>query len=250
MIRIAVVAATAVLFCCATASADPPKYVLSNHPSQDGRCIGDNGIDDLDRSEPACLAQIGELARCVGPGLQLKFRNGLTRVYANEDAKCRSDEAKGCVKYQLTRYFPNHDLLLIEVDHWEGASWLLVRADTGNVSEVISLPHYSPGKRWLVSVVSSTGPSGAPDGIDVVPAANDPALREWHYRVPGNDSWLCEFAGWDGDDRLKLLATSAGTSTKVGPLWSSGATEAGILRGQGRRRGANDPGGYCLNPIA
>jgi hypothetical protein len=43
---------------------------------------------------------------------------------------------------------------------------------------------------------------------------NDPSLREWHYRIPDDDQWLYEFASWDGDDRVKLLATSTGTPTK------------------------------------
>ena len=214
MIRVSTAVATAILFGCATALAEPPKYSLSDHPSQDGRCTGDDGVGDVDRSERACLEQIGDLAQRVGPWLRLKFRNELTRVYLNEDAKCQSNEAEGCVKYQLTGYFPNHDLLLIEVDYWEGASWLLVRIDTGNVSEVVSPPHYSPGKRWLVSVASGLGPSGPPDGIDIVPTVTDPSLKEWHYRVPDDDQWLYKFAGWDGDDRVKLLATSAGSPTK------------------------------------
>lgn len=213
MTRVTIAATTAVLFSCAAALADPPKDSLSDHPSQDGRCIGDDGVGDLDRSERACLEQIGELAQRVGPGLQLKFRNELTRVYFNEDAKCQSDEAKGCVKYQLTGYFPKHDLLLIEVDYWEGVSWLLVHADTGKASAVVAPPHYSPGQRWLVSVALSIGPSGPPNGIDIVPATSDPSLKEWHYRVPDYDQWLYEFAGWDGDDRVKLLATSTGTPT-------------------------------------
>jgi hypothetical protein len=193
-----------------TAYAASP-YSFSDHPSQDGRCIGDRGVGDLDRSEKACLEQIDKMAQRVGPGLQLKFRNGLTRVYVNEDAKCQSNEAKGCVKYQLTGYFPNHDLLLIEVDYWEGTSWLLVHADTGNVSKIVSPPHCWPSERWLVSVASSIGPSGPPDGIDFIPVASDASLKEWHYRVPDDDQWLYEFVGWDGDDRVKLLATSTGT---------------------------------------
>jgi len=213
MIRVVIVATTVVFFPCATAFADPPKYSLSDHPSQDGRCIGDKGVGDLDRSEQACLEQIGELAQRVGPGLQLKFRNGLTRVYFNEDAKCQSDEAKGCVKYQLTGFFSKHDLLLIEVDYWEGGSWLLVHADTGKASEIVAPPHYSPRKRWLVSVASGIGPAGSPDGIDIVPATSDPSLKEWQYCVPDDDQRLYEFAGWDGDDRVKLLVTSTGTPT-------------------------------------
>jgi hypothetical protein len=214
--RVSATATAAMLFWCATAAAAPPKYSLSDHPSQDGRCIGDRGSGDLDRSERVCLEQTKGLAKRAGPALQLKFRNGLTRVYVNEDAKCQSDGAKGCVKYQITGYFPDHDLLLIEVDHWEGASWLLVHAETGSVSTVVSPPHYSPDKRWLVSVASSIGPSGPPDGIDVLPTTNDPSLKEWHYRVPDDDQWRYEFAGWDGGDRVKLLTTSTGTPVKNG----------------------------------
>jgi hypothetical protein len=214
---IAIGAAT--LFLSGMAAADPPKYSLSDHPSQDGRCIGDTGVGDLDRSEPACLDQVGELARRVGPGLQLKFRNGLTRIFVDEDAKCQTHEAEGCVKYRLTGYFPEHDLLLIEVGYWEGGSWLLVRADSGKTSEIVAPPHYSPSKRWLASVASSIGPSGPPDGIDIVPATSDPSLKEWHYRTPDDDPRLYEFAGWDGDDRVKLLLTST-----VAPTQRAGAS--------------------------
>jgi hypothetical protein len=213
MIRVAIAATTAFLS-CATALADPPKYSLSDHPSQDGRCIGDKGVGDLDRSERACLEQVSKLARRVGPGLQLKLRNGETKVYINEDAKCQSDEAEGCIKYQLTGYFPKHDLLLIEVDYWEGVSWLLLYADTGKVSEIVAPPHYSPSARWLVSVASSIGPSGPPNGIDIVPSVSDPSLKEWHYRVPDDDDWLYELASWDGDDHVNLLATSTGALAK------------------------------------
>src|SRR5579871_95541 len=183
MTHAAIVATTALLLSLATASAAPPKFSLSDHPSQDGRCIGDTGVGDLDRSERACLKQVGTLAQRVGPRLELRFRNGLTRVYLNEEAKCQSTEAEGCVKYQLTGYFPEHDLLLIEVSRWEGVEWLLVRAYTGNASEIVAPPHYSPGKRWLVSVASTIGDAGPTNGIDIVPATSDPARKEWHYRV-------------------------------------------------------------------
>ncbi|MBR0835902.1 hypothetical protein JQ612_22190 [Bradyrhizobium manausense] len=182
-------------------------YSFSDHPSQDGRCIDDHGVGDIDRSERACLEQVGEFAKRVGPGLQLKFRNGKTRIYLNEEAKCRSGDADGCLKYQLTGYFPEHDLVLIEVDYWEGASWLLVRIATGDVVEIVAPPHYSPDRRWLASVASSVGPAGPPNGMDVVPAS-DPSLKEWHYRVPDDGQWLYEFAGFEGSARIKLLVSS------------------------------------------
>jgi hypothetical protein len=218
--------AAAILVSCAAAAADPSAHSLSDHPSRDGRCTGDNGVGDLDRSERSCLRQVGELAQRRGYELQLKFRNGATRVYIDEDAKCHSDGAAGCVRYRLTGYFPEHDLLLIEVDRWEGGHWLLVHADTGKTSNIVAPPHYSPSKRWLVSVASSIGPAGPPNGIDIVPSSSDPAFAEWHYRVPDEDDRLYEFAGWDGDDRVKLTVTSAGAQPRQAVAsvdWRAGA---------------------------
>lgn len=205
--RLSTATTVAFLLFDATASAGVP-YSFSDHPSQDGRCAGDKGVGEIDRSETACLAQVGDLARRIGHGLQLKFRNGKTRIYLNEEAKCQSDDADGCVKYQLTGYFPEHDLILMEVDYWEGASWLLVRADTGENIAIVAPPHYSPDRRSLVSVASSVGPAGSPNGMDIVPSTPSPALKEWHYRTPDNGQWLYEFAGWEGNTRVKLVASS------------------------------------------
>lgn len=207
LIRLAIATAAASLLIDASVIAGTP-YSFSDHPSQDGRCIGDQGVGEIDRSEKSCLSQVGELAQRVGPGLQLKLRNGKTRIYLNEEAKCQSEDADGCVKYQLTGYFPEHDLILIEVDYWEGASWLLVRADTGDGIAIVAPPHYSPDRRWLVSVASSVGPAGPPNGMDIVPSISNPSLKQWHYRTPDDGQWLYEFAGWEGNTRVKLLASS------------------------------------------
>ncbi|MCG2666144.1 hypothetical protein ACFPFP_04280 [Bradyrhizobium sp. GCM10023182] len=207
LIRVAIATAAASLLFDAEAFAGAP-YSVSDHPSQDGRCMGDHGVGDIDRSEKACLEQVGELARRGGPGLQLKFRNGKTRIYLNEEAKCQANDADGCIRYQLTGYFPEHDLVLIEVDYWEGVSWLLVRASTGDDAAIVAPPHYSPDKRWLASVASSVGPSGPPNGMDVVPSTSNPSLKEWHYRAPDEEQWLYEFEGWKGNTRVELLASS------------------------------------------
>ncbi|WP_439401988.1 hypothetical protein ACNJYA_02705 [Bradyrhizobium sp. DASA03068] len=116
LIRLATIATFAFFLIYATASAGVP-YSFSDHPSQDGRCVGDQGVGEIDRSEKACLAQVGDLAQRVGLGLQVKFRNGKTRIYLDEEAKCQSNDADGCIKYQLTGYFPEHELILIEVDY-------------------------------------------------------------------------------------------------------------------------------------
>lgn len=114
------------------------------------------------------------------------------------------------MKYQLTGYFPEHNIILIEVDYWEGVSWLLVWANTGDSIAIVAPSHYSPDKRWLASVASAEGPSGPPNGMDIVPSRRAPSLKEWHYRIPDDEKWLYEFAGWEGNTRVKLLASSLG----------------------------------------
>ncbi|TWB98189.1 hypothetical protein FBZ93_106148 [Bradyrhizobium macuxiense] len=216
LVQLVIAAAAACLLIDGAAFAGVP-YSFSDHPSQDGRCIGDHGIGDLDRSEKACLEQVAELAQRIGPGLQLKFRNGKTRVYLNEEAKCQSTDADGCVKYQLIGYFPEHDLILIEIDYWEGVSYRLVWADTGDDTSIVAPPHYSPDKRWLASVASGEGPSGPPDGMDIVPSKPSSSVKEWHYRTPDDGKWLYEFTGWDGNARVNLLASSLGAPQRSAP---------------------------------
>ncbi|MGJ5179278.1 hypothetical protein ACQR16_14455 [Bradyrhizobium oligotrophicum] len=195
--------------------ADRPAFAIVDHPSQDGRCIDDTGHGDLDRSEAACIAQIPNLAQRNGAGLKLTFRNGHTRVYRNQDAKCASGDAKGCVKFQLTGYFPDHDLMLLECGRLEGVDWLLVRADTGDEIGIVAPPHYSPEKRWLAAVASRQGSSSLPDGIDVIPAKRDRVLKDWHYRTPEDGKWQFEFERWDGEDEIVLTAKPVGDAATM-----------------------------------
>lgn len=97
LIRFVIVTVAAILLTGATAAIASP-YSFSDYPSQDDRCIGDKGVGDTDRSENACLEQIGELARRAGPSLQLKFTNRKTEIYLSEDAKCQSHTADRCVR--------------------------------------------------------------------------------------------------------------------------------------------------------
>ncbi|MGC2775817.1 MAG: hypothetical protein WA418_09300 [Bradyrhizobium sp.] len=208
--RAAALASFVCLVSSPVASADRPPFSVVDQPSQDGRCIDDTGAGDLDRSETACLAQIRDVAQRNGSGLKLAFRNGRTRIYRNQDAKCADGDAKGCVKFQLTGYFTDHDLILLECGRLEGVDWLLVRADTGDEIGIVAPPHYSPEKRWLVSVASHQGPAGPPDGIDVIPAKRDRTIKDWHYRTPDDGKWRYEFERWDGEDQIVISAKSIG----------------------------------------
>ncbi|MGJ4891784.1 hypothetical protein ACQR1Y_26590 [Bradyrhizobium sp. HKCCYLRH3099] len=192
------------------AHAERPAFSIVDRPSQDGRCVDDQGRGDLDRSEPACLAQIPDVAQRSGATLKVTFRNKRTRLYRNQDAKCAGEATEECVKYQLTGYFPDHDLILLERGRSVGIDWLLVRADNGDEIAIVAPPHYSPERRWLVAVTSRLGPSGPPDGIDVIPAKRDRLVKDWHFRTPDNSKWHYEFERWEGEGELILMAKPIG----------------------------------------
>jgi hypothetical protein len=190
----------------ARAQQEIPRYSFSAHPSQDGRCRGDNGHGDVDRSEKACLAELTGIAMREEDALRLSFRNGSSKTYVNRPKECEHG-AEGCIEYKLVGYFPKHELVLIEVGYSEGAEWMLVRLDSGKETKIVVPPHYSPREKWLVSVCWSEGPAGCENGIDIVPSRGDQTGGEWHCRVLPTDYTLYEFSGWDGDERVKLAVT-------------------------------------------
>jgi hypothetical protein len=189
------------------AAQDAPAYAMSKHPSQDGRCRGDTGAADLDRSEKACLAQLTGIATRQGNALRVKLQNGKSRVYQNRTEGCEQGTSADCIDYELTGYFAKHSLLLIQIGYYEGVEWMLVRLDNGKETKIVLPPFYSPHEKWLASACWSLGPSGCENGIDIVAAIPDQTAHEWHYRVPDDEDAFYEFVGWDGDERVKLNVT-------------------------------------------
>jgi hypothetical protein len=188
------------------AAQEHPPYSFTDHPSQDGRCQGDTGVGDLDRSEKACLEQLTGVAAREGRTLRLTLGDGSSKVYADRREGCEATTGD-CINYELAGYFPKHRMVLLQISYYEGAEWRLVRLDGGKEAKVVVPPHYSPRQKWLVAACSGDGPSGCDNGIDIVPTLPDRAASEWHYRPPDNGYELFEFAGWDGDARVKLTVT-------------------------------------------
>jgi hypothetical protein len=189
-----------------TAMADIP-YAMSAHPSQDGRCEGDTGKADLDRDEQACLAQLKDIVQRNGKVLNITFRDGSSRAYVTrlpDDLPGHEDDS---VEYELVGYFPEHGLLLIQIGYYEGVEWMLLRLDRGTETKIHAPPHYSPSRRWLFSVCSGDGPSGCGNGMEIVAVTSELKIGGWRYLVPDDDYTSYEFAGWDGDDRVNLIAT-------------------------------------------
>jgi len=201
------------------ATQELPAYSVSKHPSQDGRCRGDSGSGDLDRSEKTCLEQLSGVAMRQGETLHLTLQDGNSKAYVNQAEGCESASGD-CIDYKLSGYFPRHGLILLQIGHYEGVEWMLVRLDGGEETKILAPPHYSPREKFLVSVCWSDGPSSCGNGIDIVATQPDKTTPDWHYRPPANGYELFELAGWDGDERVKLTVTfHVGRDLKTRPAW-------------------------------
>lgn len=173
--------------------------------------------------EKACIAKTGSSAVRRAGELRLRFNNGSSRIYKDNQSKAACDNGpyQNCKKYILYDYFPEHRLFLVNVGYGESDDWLLVREQDGKEEQIVAPPSYSPNKKWLASVYNTDGPDDGNNGIDIVSASPNPSEPAFHYRPKDYELW--EFVGWDGDDRLLLKVTSRAGNDPELVTWPAGA---------------------------
>jgi hypothetical protein len=180
----------------------PPREGICEHP----KVVVEEGIPkhDVEVSESTyekrCILRTKSLALRRGGELRLTFRNGLIRGY-KDNAKACDQGLESCKRYILYDFFPEHELLLINIGYWESQEWRLVRQLNGKEETIVAPPRYSPSKKWLASVNWDEF-DDRNNGIDLVSATFSAAGSSFHYRPKEYELW--HFVRWDGDDRLVL----------------------------------------------
>jgi hypothetical protein len=157
--------------------------------------------------EKDCIAKANSSVVRQGGELRLKFNNGASKVYKDNQSKAACDKGpyESCRRYIFYDYFPEHGLFLVNVGLYESEEWFLVSPQDGREEQVVAPPGYSPNRKWLASVYWTEGPDDGNNGIDIVPADLNPTEPAFHYRPENYELW--EFVRWDGDDRLLLKVT-------------------------------------------
>jgi hypothetical protein len=157
------------------------------------------------RHEGACINRLRGLAWRDGDHLHLRLANGKTATFTTTSAACAARSPEKCLRFGLVGYYARHRSYLVDANYrGHGGVKLLVSTRTGEHVKLDAYPDFSPSGRRFAAVNSAE--SG--DNSIEVWTASDPPKLEWRYVVPENEYSVYEFAGWDGDDRLKMRVTT------------------------------------------
>ena len=165
------------------------------------------GISDGKIDEGKCLKSLAGMATRDGDRLRLRLENGQTKTFTTTHQACEAGIYEKCLIYSLQGYFARHRHFLIDVGFLNhGGTTFLVSARTGKHIRLDAVPHYSPSGKRLAAVSASEGDEE--NSIEIWSTTGDLPRSEWRYTVPEGEYALYEFAGWDGDDRLKMTVTT------------------------------------------
>lgn len=192
----------------ATAFAGAP--VVSN-----GRvnCVEDADKDDAGRAadEAACIALTEGAVRRDGDKLVIRRANGEEIAFDSNPAACAADEAEACHVVSLHAYDAARGFALVEEGFYEAMAMNLIDLRTGAKLDLMARPEFSPSGDQLVSVIADL--MNDPDQeILVYDLKAEPFRRTFEakrgtaakFAKKNKDVALFEFAGWDGEDRVRL----------------------------------------------
>jgi hypothetical protein len=118
---------------------------------------------------------------------------------------CDNDDSENCLRYNLRAYLPAQHVFVVAWNGYEEHGSFVISTKTGRSVELdFSLPQFSPSGRWFASVNVNTIDESQ-YAVAIWSTAPDVPKQVFRYgarvKLPF-ENW--EFAGWDGDDRIKL----------------------------------------------
>lgn len=158
-------------------------------------------------AEDACIAATNGDARRKGDLLSLKLASGKDKEYRSMPQACNEGIHEKCLEYRLWGYRPADGLYVVSMGFTEGGGYLVVDKATGSEARLDNdIPNFSPSGRRFVGVMSSEAHEPELDLAVWSLAAGAPRL-EWSHRTVAGKYALYEFAGWQGEDRVRLKVT-------------------------------------------
>jgi|KBSMisStaDraftv2_1062788.scaffolds.fasta_scaffold330598_1 hypothetical protein len=199
--RLVAIIILASMYSCNPAGAEPTAQSGEIH------CEPEKAAQNQDfaKLEAKCLAQMNGLASRNGDELRLVLASGKIKSLLSNHRACDDNDADKCLMYRLSAYYPAQQLFVIEADQYESYSVAAVSASTGATTLMDDHPHLSPGGKRLAVAFSSEAWETKRD-IAIYTVENGMLRLEWSYKAKDYEQW--EFAGWDGDDHVKLRVTS------------------------------------------
>jgi len=160
-----------------------------------------------EQTEAHCLGLLPGIAARAGDILRLKLDSGETRTFQNVQKGCDSEPFvfEQCFVFTLEAFFQIANSFVVHKGYMECGYYILVDRQTGAELKLDTMPVYSPGGSWLVSV-NADELCGRPYDIAIWSAASPPQPEFQYAQAKDQPYEVWEFIAWDGEDGIKLKA--------------------------------------------
>lgn len=176
-------------------------------------CVEDADKDDASRAadEAACIALTDGAVRRDGDKLIIRRVDGEEIAFDSNPAACAADDAEACHVVSLHAYDALRGFALVEEGFYEALAMNLIDLKTGAKVDVMARPEFSPSGDQLVAVIADL--MNEPEyEILVYDLTAAPFRRTFEAKRgtaakfvrKNKEVALFAFAGWDGEDRVRL----------------------------------------------
>ena len=176
--------------------------------------------------EAECIARSEGKAARRGNDLEIRSASGRVVSFAGNPGACAEGLTGKCLVHRLEGYRPGEGLFVVSERRWDARASVVGDARSGAETRVDNgPPRFSPGGTRFVGVMSSEARAPAND-LAVWSAGGAAPVPEWSHPTAGGARAHYVFAGWDGEDRVRLDVSYnpvGGGANKKG--------EAAIVRG-------------------
>jgi hypothetical protein len=170
--------------------------------------------------EAAAIARNG--ARAQREGNTLRLMAGAQPVEL-EDNLCETEPVSDCIRYSLVDYLADYRLFVVQLQYWEGDSYWLVDAYSGERLGLEGYPWLSPDRTHFVTVTGDEA-GYVFNGFEIWHISRYGLERQWrHAHQPnrGSPLWFC-LVRWIDERTVVLRAKtlvdepgSAGTTLEA-----------------------------------
>jgi len=198
----------------------------AQQPSEPARCVVDRADapttsgterEQLTRQDERallqCLSRLKGLASQKDDSVNLTLLNGRAITLQGNPKACRRDDTRRCKRYSLIAYYPAQQVFVVAVSYYEDRQFALVSRRAGQITMMDAEPHFSPSGKRFVSVAPNDAYVQDIKDLEVFAFNAGESRLEWTYQNKERSEVL-RFAGWDGDDTIKLRLTRSGFAAK------------------------------------
>ena len=166
-------------------------------------CGVDTENQKTDAVEAACLREFGKLASRDSDLLTLRLENGATKMYRDDPKACQEDDANKCISHRLVAYHAEAHVYSIMIGYYEGSSFELLSARTGNVLRFSGTPYFSAdGLRFVV--IDNDLAYGGPNDLAVGSNSNGSLSLEWEHVNKDTEPHEWHLERWIDNDHIAL----------------------------------------------